>query len=198
MDNSTRNLFLFTALSTIWAVIFGLIGPFYVIHVEKLSGGMEKLGIAFSIMVFFQSFSSYLAGRFSDRLGRKPFLFLIGYVDSLIIFLYTVIKGTFQLYILQGLFGITNGIAQTMSTSLLGDITTRERRGRAVGLFNAFVGIASSAGLILSGYVAKLYGIRTIFYIASFVMFFSTFLLFGIKEDIVFDNKVRNKDNSNS
>jgi len=196
LDNSTKNLFLFTLLNTIWSSVFGLIGPFYVIHFEKLS--FEKLGIAFGIMVFFQAFSSYLAGRFSDRIGRKPFLFLAGYVDSLIIFLYTVIKSNFQLYVLQGIFGITNGIAQTMSTSLLGDITTRERRGRSVGIFNAFVGISSSAGLFLSSYIAELYGIKTIFYIASASMFLSTFLLFGIKEDIVFDNKVRNKDNSNS
>lgn len=198
MDRGSRNLFLFTSLSTIWAVIFGLIGPFYVVHVERLSGGMEKLGIAFSIMIFFQSLASYIAGRSSDRLGRKPFLFLIAYTDAIIIFLYTIIKDTYQLYVLQGLFGVSNGVAQTISTSLLGDITTRSKRGRAVGIFHAIVGIASSAGLILSGYIVKFYGIKSIFYIASFVMFVSTLLLFWIREDIVFNNEKGSKNNHNT
>ena len=150
---------------------------------------MEKLGIAFGIMIFFQSLASYVAGKSSDKLGRKPFLFLIAYVNTVILFLYTVIKGTYQLYILQGLFGISNGVSQTISTSLLGDITTREKRGRAVGIFHAIVGIASSVGLVLSGYAVKVYGLKTIFYLASFVLFFSTLLLFGIREDIVLDHK---------
>ncbi len=196
MDKGSRNLFLFTGLSTIWAVIFGLIGPFYVVHVERLTGGMEKLGIAFSIMIFFQSAASYIAGKSSDKLGRKPFLFLIAYADAIIIFLYTIIKGTYQLYMLQGLFGISNGIAQTISTSLLGDITTKHKRGKAVGIFHAIVGVASSIGLVLSGYIAKFYGIKTIFYIASFIMLISTIFLFWIREDVVFEDKKNNNNNT--
>lgn len=198
MDKGSKNLFLFTALSTVWAVTFGLIGPFYVVHVERLSGGMEKLGIAFSIMIFFQSLASYWAGRSSDRLGRKPFLFLIAYVDAVIIFLYTVIKGTYELYLLQGMFGISNGVSHTISTSLLGDITTRKKRGKAIGIFYAIVGVASSLGLVLSGYIAKFYGIKSIFYIASLTLFFSTIFLFWIREDIVFDNKEDSKYNGNT
>ena len=198
LDKGSKNLFLFTALSTIWAVIFGLIGPFYVVHVEHLSGGMEKLGIAFSIMIFFQSLASYWSGKSSDRLGRRPFLFLIAYADAVIIFLYTLIEGSLELYMLQGLFGISNGISQTISTSLLGDITTKEKRGRAVGMFHAIVGIASSLGLVFSGYVAKHYGIKMIFYIASLTLFFSTILLFWIREDVVLDHEEGDKDNNNT
>jgi len=108
----------------------GLIGPFYVVQVEKLSGGMEKLGIAFAIMVLLDSLTSYLAGRFSDKLGRKPFLFLIAYLDAAILVGYTLITDTYQLYILQGLFGVTNGIFDTITTALLGDLTQKEERGR--------------------------------------------------------------------
>jgi len=170
-------------VSSIWAVVFGLIGPFYVVHVEKLSGGMEKLGIAFSIMVLLQSLTSYVAGRFSDRLGRKPFLLLTAYVDAGILFLYTVIKGTAQLYLLQAMLGITNGIADTIRTSLLGDLTTKKKRGEVVGRFNAIVSLASAVGLFLGGYVVKLYGLKFLFYLASGTVCLSTVLLFSLRED---------------
>ena len=180
--SNVRNLHIFTTVSSVWAIVFGLIGPFYVVHVEKLSGGMEKLGIAFSIMIFFQSLTSYFAGRFSDRLGRRPFLFLTSYIDAIVLFLYTVIDETYQLYLLQMMLGITNGVADTISTSLLGDLTTKEKRGSAVGRFNAIVSLASAIGLALGGYMAKIYGIEFLFYFASIIVVLSTVFLLFIRE----------------
>ncbi len=181
-SSSARNLLIFTTVSSIWAIVFGLIGPFYVVHVEKLSGGVEKLGIAFSIMVLFQSATSYSAGHFSDRLGRKPFLFLTAYTDAIVLFLYTVINETYQLYLLQGLLGITNGAADTIRISLLGDLTIKEKRGKAIGKFTAIVSLSSAVGLSLGGYVVKFYGIKSLFYLASIIVVFSTVLLFFIRE----------------
>ena len=143
---------------------------------------MEKLGIAFSIMILFQSLTSYLAGHFSDKLGRRPFLFVTAYADTIILFLYTVIHQTYQLYLLQGMLGITNGIVDTISTSLLGDLTIKEKRGKTVGKFNAIVGLSSAVGLSLGGYMAKFYGLKSLFYLASLVVALSTVLLFFIKE----------------
>lgn len=180
--SSARNLRVFTTVRSIWAVTFGLIGPFYVVYVASLSGGMEKLGIAFSIMVLFQSLTSYLAGHFSDKLGRRPFLIVTAYVDTAILFLYTVIHETYQLYLLQGMLGITNGVIDTMSTSLLGDLTIKEKRGKAVGKFNAIVGLSSAIGLSVGGYLVKYYGIKSLFYLASLVVALTTILLFFIRE----------------
>jgi MFS family permease len=182
-SSSTKNLLIYTTVSSIWGIIFGFIGPFYVVYIEKISGGMEKLGIAFAIMVFLQSISTYLAGYYSDKLGRKPFLLLIAYTDAIILFLYTIITETHHLYILQGLLGITNGVSVTIKTSLLGDLTVKEKRGGAVGKFNAIVSLASAVGLALSGYLVKYYGLIYLFYLASIVVALSTVLLFFIKED---------------
>jgi len=179
---SARNLLLFTTVRSVWAVTFGLIGPFYIVYIAGLSGGMEKLGIAFSIMVLCQSLTAYLAGRFSDKLGRRPFLIATAYVDTIILLLYTVIHETHQLYLLQGMLGITNGIMDTISTSLLGDLTIREKRGRTVGKFNAIVGLSSAVGLSVGGYLVKYYGIKSLFYLAALVVALTTVLLFFIKE----------------
>lgn len=181
-DKAERNLWLFTAVCSLWGAIFGLIGPFFVLRVEKISGGAEKLGIAFSIMILVQSATTYLAGRFSDKLGRKPFLFLVAYTDALVLFLYTVIDSSMELYLLQAFMGITNGVALTINTSLLGDLTVREKRGRVVGRFSAVVSLFSALGVSLSGYLVKLYGLDMLFYAASGAVAASTLLLVPIKE----------------
>ncbi|MCK5504042.1 MAG: MFS transporter [Thermodesulfovibrionia bacterium] len=181
-SSNARNLQIFTAVSSIWAIVMGFIGPFYVLQVAKLSGGMEKLGLAFSIMVLVQSATTYFAGSFSDKLGRKLFLFFTAYTDAIILFLYTIISNTYQLYILQAMLGITNGIAGTISVSFLGDLTIKEKRGRSIGKFNAIVGLSSATGLFFGGYMVKFYGLKSLFYLASVVVALSTALLFFIKE----------------
>ncbi len=178
-----RNIILFAAVSSIWAIVMGFIGPFYVLQVEKLSGGMEKLGAAFGIMVLLQSITPYYAGRFSDRLGRKPFLLLAAYTDAAVLFSYTVIHETYQLYILQAILGVTNGINGTIRTSLLGDMTMREKRGATIGKFNAAVSFSSAIGLFLGGYLVKLYGLKSLFYLASACVALSTALLFFMREE---------------
>lgn len=170
------------AVSSVWAVVMGIIGPFYVLQVEKLSGGMDKLGMAFSVMVLLQAATAYIAGHYSDRLGRKPFLITTAYMDAAVIFLYTIIKEPYQLYLLQAVLGVTNGIVGTISTSLLGDLTAKEHRGKTVGKFNAVVSVSSAAGLILGGYMAKAYGLQYLFYLASCSIAASTVLLFFLKE----------------
>lgn len=179
----TKNLLFFTSVSSVWAIIMGLIGPFYVLQVEKLSGGVEKLGIAFGIMTLVQAASTYIAGRFSDKLGRKPFLIATCYVDAAILFLYTIIEGHYQLYALQAMLGISTGIGGTISTSLLGDLTVKEKRGAMVGRFNAFVSLASGIGVSVSGFAVKYYGLKALFYFSSGMIALSSVLLFFIRED---------------
>lgn len=183
MDStSVRNFKIFTTVSSIWAVVMGFIGPFYVVQVQKLSGGMERLGIAFAIMVFLQSISTYFAGRFSDGLGRRPFLIGVAYADAAILIGYTVIQDYHQLYLLQGLLGLTNGISGTIRVALLADLTTQAKRGRNIGKFHALVGLASAVGLSLGGYLAGIFGVEFLFYLASATVALSTTLLFFMKE----------------
>lgn len=173
---------MFTALSSVWGIVYGLIGPFYAVYVADITGGMDKLGYAFSIMIFAQAVISFAVGHYSDRLGRKPFLFLTAYADAAILLLYTIADKTYQIYILQACLGGTNAMSMTIRESLMGDLTKREKRGAAVGRLNAVVSLFAAAGLALGGYLSKLYGLKSIFYLGAAIITFSTALLFFIRE----------------
>ena len=181
-SNNANSLRLFTIASSIWGIVFGMIGPFYAVYLSNLSGGMEKLGFAFSIMVLVQSATSYVIGHYSDRLGRKPFLFLTAFMDASVLLLFTVITKTYQIYILQALLGITNAMSMTIKESLLADLTKREKRGMQIGRFNSVVSIFAAGGMTLGGFLVKLYGLKAIFYFGSAIIALSTTLLFFIRE----------------
>lgn len=173
---------IFTVLSSIWGIVYGLVGPFYVVYVSNISGTTEKLGIAFSIMILVQSLTSYIVGRYSDKMGRKPFLLMMGLLDAAILMAYTVANKTHHIYILQGLLGVTNAMSITIRGAILGDLTKKERRGADIGKFNAVVGVFSGIGIALGGYITKVYGLKSIFYLGAVVIALSSLLLFFIPE----------------
>ena len=159
-----------------------MIGPFYAIYVAKVSGGLDKLGVAFSIMILVQAAASYFVGHYSDRLGRKPFLFGAAYMDAVILLSYTVITETYQIYILQALLGVTNAVSMTIRGTLLADLTKVDKRGLEIGRFNALVSIFTAGGFTLGGYLAKYYGLKSIFYLGAVIIVCSTILLIFISE----------------
>lgn len=181
--SSSLNLLILTTISSVWGIAAGLIGPFLVLYVEKVSGGIEKVGLAYGIMIFLEAITNYVAGHFSDKLGRKPLLFLTLWADAIVVFLYTVVDRAYQVYILQALMGITTGVFATISTALLGDMTVKENRGASVGRFNAIVCFTAAGGVSLGGYVIKAYSYKPLFYFSSIVIALSTVLLFFIKEE---------------
>ncbi|MEW6602015.1 MAG: MFS transporter [Nitrospirota bacterium] len=173
---------MFTILTSIWGIVYGLVGPFYVVYISNLSGGTEKLGIAFSIMILVQSVASYIVGRYSDKLGRKPFLLVTGLMDAAILVAFTVANQTYHVYILQAFLGITNAMGLTIRGAVLGDLTEKEKRGTDIGKFNAIVGVFSGIGLALGGYITKLYGLKSIFYFGAVIIALSSVLLVFIHE----------------
>lgn len=180
--DKTNSLLVFTMVNSVWGVVYGMIGPFYALYVAKVSGGLEKLGFAFSIMILVQAAASYYVGRYSDRLGRKPFLFAAAYVDAAILLCYTFVDQTYQIYILQALLGVTNAVSLTARGSLLADLTATETRGSEIGRFNALVSVFTAAGFTLGGYLAKYYGLKSIFYLGAAVVACSSILLLFVRE----------------
>ena len=177
-----NSLLVFTLVNSVWGVVYGMIGPFYTLYVANVSGSMEKLGFAFSIMILVQAGASYYVGHYSDRLGRRPFLFAMAYVDAFVLFCYTVADKTYEIYLLQALLGVTNAVSFTVRGSLLADLTRSDTRGSEIGRFNAMVSVFTAAGFTLGGYLAKYYGLKAIFYFGAVVIVCSTVLLLFIEE----------------
>lgn len=181
--NNARNLRILTAVNSVWSTVMGLIGPFYVLYIKDIAGGLDQLGIAYAILIFTQAVASYYLGRFSDKHGRKALIIASAYCDALILFLFTIISSPLQLFILQAALGITNAVDGIGKQALLGDLTEKTTRGLEIGKFNAIVGVFSAAGILAGGILAKSYGIKPIFYIASASVAISATLLFSIKEE---------------
>jgi MFS family permease len=180
------NLAVYTVTNSIAYFAWGLIGPFYYLYVNQLGGGnIEQFGIAFGIMCFMSALGSLLAGKYSDKLGRKPFLISTSFLFAIIIFSYTLINSVIQLYIIQALFGVISSVDFTINSAYLGDITKKKKRGVQIGAFRFVVEAFSGIAIILGGVlIGKTGNFKLIFYICSILTVIGTLGMFYLKETV--------------
>lgn len=177
-----KNLRIFTLSVSLMALAFGLFGPFYLIFINNIGGSIENFGIAVGLVVLSGAFTSLVAGKYSDSIGRKPLLIIGGYASAIIVFLYTVINSIWQLYLLQIFSGLIISIFKTSESAYLADITEKQKRGADIGKYDAYVGFAEAIAIFLGGFLAGKFGFEIIFYVVSIIFLISTTIMFKLRE----------------
>lgn len=183
--NSNRknknSLVILTIFYCITGTVNSMVAPFLTIHIANISGGMDKLGIALSITVLLSAATVAVAGSYSDKVGRVPFLIASAYVDAAVFVSYIFVSHTYQIFILQALVGIVGTVAMVMAQALLADLTETGGRGQQIGRMMALMSVSGALGLICGGYAVKFFGLKTLLLMASAVIVFSTPLLFVLR-----------------
>jgi len=92
-----------------------------------------------------------IAGRHSDRLGRKP-LILLGLVLCAATLPLLVLTGRFViLFVLSAIFGLGVAVVTPSTTALVADLVKAGRMGSAMGGFGTIWDIGDASGPILAG-----------------------------------------------
>ena len=177
-----RNFNIFIFSNSLLALAVGLFGPFYYIFINEIGGSIENFGIAAGLLVLSGALFSLFAGSLSDKIGRKPFLIVGGFASALVVFLYTVINSTWQLYLLQIFSGIITAGFETAEGAYLGDLTDHSKRGKDIGKYDAVIGVSEGIAIIIGGFLAGRFGFETVFYIVSFISLVSTFMMMRLRE----------------
>ena len=163
----TENIGQFSLLVLINAFVGGMVGLERTVLplIAERDFGIASRSAILSFIISFgvvKAFSNLIAGRYSDRIGRKKLLvfgWLFGIpVPFLIIWApsWTVI--TFA----NVLLGINQGLCWSTTVIMKIDLVGPKRRGFAMGL-NEFAGYGAVAfAALASGYLASIYGLRPV------------------------------------
>lgn len=103
---------------------------------------------------------NFVAGRMSERMGRKKVLF-IGWLSAVPIpFMILYAPSWGWIVAATVLLGVNQGLTWSMTQTSKLDLTTAEQRGLTIGLneFSGYFGVAVAG--ILTGYLATAYGPR--------------------------------------
>jgi len=109
---------------------------------------------------FVKGILNFVAGRLSERIGRKKVL-LLGWIAALPIPFMILYAPSWDWIVAANVFlGINQGFAWSMTVTSKVDITLAEQRGFATGV-NEFAGYAAvGIGGLATGYLAEVYGSR--------------------------------------
>jgi MFS family permease len=125
--------------------------------------GLAAASAATSFIVSFglvKALANLLAGRYSDRVGRKQLL-VIGWLFALPVPLIIILAPSWWWVVFANvLLGINQGLTWSTTIIMKIDLVGPARRGLAMGL-NEFAGYGALAGsTLLTGWLAQEYGLR--------------------------------------
>lgn len=141
------------------AIGFGIINPVVPFLVKTYTTSPQQQATIVTLLTSVYALCIFLVapvmGMLSDRFGRRPVL-LISLLGSAVGYLIFGIGGALWVLFLGRIIeGITGGIISTIF-AYFADITPVEERTKYFGWISAVVGVGSSLGPTLGGFVAKL------------------------------------------
>jgi DHA1 family multidrug resistance protein-like MFS transporter len=146
----------------------GLIFPVFAPFVRsEFTAPVLLVGLSVSGYFVVRMFSEFPIGALSDRIGpRKPLLLgrLLAIAGAFLCYNATEV---WQLIIARALWGVGDAAFFCIGMSYVASLFTANRRGRALGMFQAVEMIGSLVGQSVGGFTASVIGIRTNFLLST-------------------------------
>lgn len=149
-DDSKRMVVLFTTIFLV-GVGFSIIMPVLPYYAESLGANAFQLGLLITVYAVCQFIFAPIWGAYSDRVGRKPVLLagILGYSFTFILFGFA--NQLWMLYVIRIAGGILACATMPTAMAYVGDTTSLEKRGSAMGMIGAAMGMGMVFGPAIGG-----------------------------------------------
>lgn len=182
MKNQTSMMYL--AISNLFLVFLGvgLVVPVLPQLKEEMNFSGTTMGMMISIFAITQLIASPIAGILSDKFGRKRLIVLGMLIFSISELLFGLAQSTNGFFFSRGLGGIAAALVMPSVTAFVADMTTIDKRPKAMGLVSAAISGGFIIGPGVGGFIAH-FGTRVPFFVASALALLGFFLsLIVLKE----------------
>ena len=164
----------------------GLYVLIFVLYMSfKLGMALAEIGFAFSLISASILAFTFLAGHFSDRYGRKPFVILGGIIIASGVVAFSFTNSLLQVYLVCLFLGFGVALNNAPINALLADCIIPEIRAKVMGGYELIVSLGRTLGLLLLGglYVIS---ISAPFYIMGALLLLTiVFVALFVREPIV-------------
>jgi len=128
---------------------------------DKFNAEPVVIGFTFTSAGFIGLGASWVGGRISDRLGRKPLIGVGGFTARIFGFLLPFTADVSQATVLFTFRSLGFNLFMPAMQALRADVVPAEQRGRLFGLYNTFFNAGDIVGPLLSAYLYDLYRFET-------------------------------------
>lgn len=166
------SLTLFTA-----ATVYGTVITFLPVYAPER--GITHFGIFFTTYAAFTLISRIIAGKLSDRFGRRtvilPFLAFVALATFFLPFLHN----TYLLTFIGGLFGFGFGAFMPALNAFVVDEVSPRERASALAVFTSFMDVGITTGAVVLGVIGELRGYAVMFGVGGVIIVLGI-LLFAV------------------
>ncbi len=134
-------------------------------------------GLALGMLGLTSAFSSIYFGRLGDRKGHQPILLGCAFASALIYLPMGLANASWQMVLLQGLFGIAAGGLTPAANAIIANRSAPEQRGTIFGVTAAAGSLGGFFGPLTGAGIAASIGFSAAFIITGLFLFFVTFLV---------------------
>ncbi len=163
MPTERRILLWMCLLVAVNQIGFGAVVPALPLYAKSFGVSASAIGLAVGVYGLARFFVAAPTGFLADRLGRRSTLALGGLITALGNF-WCAIATTYPEFILaRFLAGAGAGLIVTTGQIVLADITTPERRGRTMAIYQGVFIFAAGIGPFPGGLLAERFGLSAPF-----------------------------------
>lgn len=144
---------------------FGMIIPLIPFYAETFGASATMVGFLVASYAVFQLVGAPVLGSLSDRLGRKPVLFVSLLGTSVGFLVFGLANTLWLLFASRSLDGLTGGNV-SVAQAYIADVSTPEKRARNFGFIGAAFGVGFIVGPALGGFLSR-WGYATPAFVAA-------------------------------
>lgn len=168
MENNMREYYLMVISGTLSMFAGGFVWPVFAPYVRaEFTAPLYLVGFATSGYFLLRMFSEFPIGVLSDRMGPKIPLIFGRILPVIGAFVCYKTSNIWMLIFARIIWGMGDASFFCIGMSYVSKLFTSEKRGRALGFFQAVEMIGSFMGQTLGGYAAALYGARINFLLTT-------------------------------
>lgn len=159
---------------------YGTFETFLPLYAIKSGLSAYEVGIFLSSQVVTLTLTKPVMGRFSDRHGRQPQIFLGAVIGAICIGSFSFFKSFLPMLALSILFGLSLSIVTSATSAFIADLSKKGTHGSAMGILGSIMDIGHTTGPLISGIAATYFGFEKAFMGASLVLLLFAFVFLSV------------------
>jgi PPP family 3-phenylpropionic acid transporter len=151
--------------------------------VKALGGSNRMVSFSYATSAGIEIPFMLIMGILSDRVGRRPLLFIASLALPIRMLLYSLARVPTSIIGIQTMHSVTFAIIAVIPVVYINDLVSQEERGTAQGMLNMTTAFASAFGPFLAGYIADMVGISKMFIYLMAIALFATIVVIVFLEE---------------
>jgi MFS family permease len=167
---ASRRILITSAVEASILFAYGTFETFLPLYSLNLGLSAYDVGLFLSSQVITLALMKPVMGKFSDRHGRQPQIFLGALMGAFCIGGFSFSQSFALLLVLSIFFGFSLSVVTSATSAFIADLSRVEGRGSAMGILGSIMDIGHTAGPLVSGVVATYFGFSRSFLGASIIL----------------------------